>query len=118
MKTKNANTMTIDGHEAVITYQAEGRAFRGKFLGLTGHCDFVSTSIDGLEKEGRISLAEYIETCREEGIEPFEKEEKTRSFTLRYPESLEPALKSAAEAREVSRNQLIVDLLQQELHRA
>jgi hypothetical protein len=34
--------MTIDGHEAVITYQAEG-------------------------------------------IEPFEKEEKTRSFTLRYP---------------------------------
>ncbi len=55
--------MTIEGHPASVTYEAEIKAFRGKFLDATSYCDFVTSSIEGLEREGKISLADYIETC-------------------------------------------------------
>lgn len=113
--TKGNNIMTIDGHPASVTYEAEIKAFRGKFLDVTGYCDFVSNSIEGLEKEGKISLADYTETCREEGIQPFRREDKLKSFTLRYPGWLEPRLTAATTSQAVSKNQFIVQLLEREL---
>ncbi len=112
---KTNNIMTIDGHPASVTYEAEIKAFRGKFLDITGYCDFVSNSIEGLEKEGKISLAEYIETCQEEGIQPFREQDKIKSFTLRYPGWLEARLTAATTSRAVSKNQFIVQLLEREL---
>ncbi|KKG33569.1 DNA repair protein [Methanosarcina mazei] len=112
---KGNNIMTIDGHPASVAYEAEIKAFRGKFLDVTGYCDFVSNSIEGLEKEGKISLAEYIETCKEEGIQPFREEDKLKSFTLRYPGWLEARLTAAATSHAVSKNQFIVQLLEREL---
>lgn len=52
IKLKTPNSMEIAGQPAVITYVPELNAFRGKFLGLSGYCDFVSDSIQGLQKEG------------------------------------------------------------------
>ncbi|EBI9057202.1 type II toxin-antitoxin system HicB family antitoxin [Salmonella enterica] len=112
---KGNNVMTIDGHPASVTYEAEIKAFRGKFLDITGYCDFVSNSIVGLEKEGKISLAEYVETCQEEGITPFKEEDKLKSFTLRYPGWLEARLAAATASHSVSKNQFIVQLLEREL---
>ncbi|MDQ9660266.1 type II toxin-antitoxin system HicB family antitoxin, partial [Serratia marcescens] len=48
------NTMEIAGQPAVISFVPELGAFRGKFLGLSGYCDFVSDSIQGLKQEGEI----------------------------------------------------------------
>ena len=45
IKLKTPNSMEIAGQPAVITYVPELNAFRGKFLGLSGYCDFVSDSI-------------------------------------------------------------------------
>ncbi|EFB0088297.1 type II toxin-antitoxin system HicB family antitoxin [Salmonella enterica] len=112
---KGNNVMMIDGHPASVTYEAEIKAFRGKFLDVTGYCDFVSNSIVGLEKEGKISLAEYVETCQEEGIAPFKEEDKLKSFTLRYPGWLEARLTAATASHSVSKNQFIVQLLEREL---
>ncbi|EBB2280114.1 type II toxin-antitoxin system HicB family antitoxin [Salmonella enterica] len=112
---KGNNIMTIGGHPASVTYEAEIRAFRGKFLDVTGYCDFVSDSIEGLENEGRISLAEYEETCKEENITPFKDDEKMKSFTLRYPGWLEARLTAATASHSVSKNQFIVQLLEKEL---
>ncbi|MGC6733027.1 type II toxin-antitoxin system HicB family antitoxin, partial [Escherichia coli] len=81
---------------AVITYVPELNAFRGKFLGLSGYCDFVSDSIQGLQKEGELSLREYLEDCKAAGIEPYARTEKIKTFTLRYPESLSERLNNAA----------------------
>ena len=47
IKLKTPNSMEIAGQPAVITYVPELNAFRGKFLGLSGYCDFVSDSIQG-----------------------------------------------------------------------
>ncbi|EGL2678375.1 type II toxin-antitoxin system HicB family antitoxin [Salmonella enterica] len=112
---KGNNIMTIDGHPASVAYEAEIKAFRGKFLDVTGYCDFVSNSIEGLEKEGKISLSEYIETCQEEGIAPFREEDKLKSFTLRYPGWLEARLTAVTTSHSVSKNQFIVQLLEREL---
>ncbi|MDE1476284.1 type II toxin-antitoxin system HicB family antitoxin [Xenorhabdus bovienii] len=112
---KSNNIMMIDGHSASVSYEAEIKAFRGKFLDVTGYCDFVAYSIEGLEKEGQISLAEYVETCTEEGINPFKNDEKLKSFTLRYPSWLEARLNAATTANSVSKNQFILQLLEKEL---
>jgi len=105
------NTMDIAGQPAVITYIPEINMFRGRFVGLSGYCDFVSDSIQGLHKEGEISLREWIEDCRSEGIDPYAKQEKLKTFTLRYPESLGERLNQAAAENEVSVNAFIVDTL-------
>ncbi|MBD2782214.1 type II toxin-antitoxin system HicB family antitoxin [Xenorhabdus sp. 42] len=112
---KGNNIMMINGHPALVTYEAEIKAFRGKFLDVTGYCDFVAYSIEGLEKEGQISLSEYAETCMEEGITPFKNDEKLKSFTLRYPSWLEARLTAATTANSISKNQFIVQLLEKEL---
>lgn len=113
---KSNSIMTIGGHPASVTYEAEIKAFRGKFLDVSGYCDFISDSIGGLEKEGLISLAEYQETCAEEGINPFKDEDRVKSFTLRYPGWLEARLNAATASHSVSKNQFIVQLLERELH--
>ncbi len=82
IKLKTPNSMEIAGQPAVITYVPELNAFRGKFLGLSGYCDFVSDSIQGLQKEGELSLREYLEDCKAAGIEPYARTEKIKTFTL------------------------------------
>ncbi len=60
IKLKTPNSMEIAGQPAVITYVPELNAFRGKFLGLSGYCDFVSDSIQGLQKEGELSCESIL----------------------------------------------------------
>jgi Uncharacterized protein encoded in hypervariable junctions of pilus gene clusters len=70
--------MEIAGQPAVINYVPELNAFRGKFLGLSGYCDFVSDSIQGLLQEGEISLQEYLADCQQAGIDPYVHPEKIK----------------------------------------
>ncbi|MDS0826037.1 type II toxin-antitoxin system HicB family antitoxin [Serratia marcescens] len=122
MTTKTAaatpNTMEIAGQPAIISYVPEIGAFRGKFLGLSGYCDFVSDSIQGLKAEGEISLREYLEDCSAAGIEPYARQEKIKTFTLRYPESFGERLNQAAAENEVSVNAFIVETLNERMKHA
>ncbi|HGE8303313.1 type II toxin-antitoxin system HicB family antitoxin [Serratia nevei] len=112
------NTMEIAGQPAIISYVPEIGAFRGKFLGLSGYCDFVSDSIQGLKVEGEISLREYLEDCSAAGIEPYARQEKIKTFTLRYPESFGERLNQAAAENEVSVNAFIVETLNERMKHA
>lgn len=112
------NTMEIAGQPAVISFVPELGAFRGKFLGLSGYCDFVSDSIQGLKTEGEISLREYLDDCSAAGIEPYARQEKIKTFTLRYPESFGERLNQAAAEHEVSVNAFIVETLNERMKHA
>ncbi|MDE5260674.1 toxin-antitoxin system HicB family antitoxin [Serratia marcescens] len=112
------NTMEIAGQPAIISYVPEIGTFRGKFLGLSGYCDFVSDSIQGLKAEGEISLREYLDDCSAAGIEPYARQEKIKTFTLRYPESFGERLNQAAAENEVSVNAFIVDTLNERMKHA
>ncbi|QWA12063.1 type II toxin-antitoxin system HicB family antitoxin [Sodalis ligni] len=115
---KTPNTMVVAGQPAIISYVPEIGMFRGKFIGLSGYCDFVADSIDGLKSEGEVSLREYLEDCRENHIDPYEREEKVKTFTLRYPESFGEQLAVAAAEHHVSVNSFIVETLNERLKHA
>lgn len=110
---KNNNIMIIKGQPAVITFEAEPGAFRGRFLNVNGYCDFVSDSINGLRREGEISLAAFLQDCEEEGITPFREEEQER-LTLRVSGRLGMRISAVASQHAISKNQLIVQILERE----
>jgi predicted HicB family RNase H-like nuclease len=110
---KTSNNMMIQGQPAVNNYEAEIGAFRGKFLNVSGYCDFVANSIEGLQQEGEISLAEYVKACEEEGIDPYCQEHQER-LTLRVSSRLGSRLSAIAKQHAISKNQLIVDVLERE----
>jgi predicted HicB family RNase H-like nuclease len=64
------NVMKIDGHQAIIVFDPEIDMFRGEFTGLNGGADFYAADVAGLQREGAISLALFLKTCAEKGIEP------------------------------------------------
>ncbi|MGD9424704.1 type II toxin-antitoxin system HicB family antitoxin [Pantoea sp. NSTU24] len=115
MNKRSNSLITVAGQPAVITCVPEINLFRGRFTGLSGYCDFVSDSVQGLHKEGAISLREYLEDCAASGIDPYALQEKTKTFTLRYPESMGERLSQAAAQNETSLNAFIVETLNEKL---
>jgi predicted HicB family RNase H-like nuclease len=107
------NQMTINGVKAVITYDPDIEMFRGEFIGLNGGADFYASDVDGLKREGEISLKVFLDACREDGIEPY----KTFSgkFMVRIPTELHTEIAGAAAAEGKSLNQWITDALEREV---
>lgn len=112
------NKYEIAGQPAVVSFVPELNEFRGKFLGLSGYCDFVADSVEGLHREGEISLREYLEDCRAEGIDPYARQEKQKTFTLRYNEALAAKLTRAAAENDMSLNTFIVTILEERISHA
>lgn len=108
------NTMEIAGFKATINYDPDIEMFRGEFQGLNGGADFYAKDIDGLHKEGQISLQVFLEMCEEEGIEP--RKEYSGKFNLRVPPKLHAEVAARAAANGKSLNQWLVDLLNENIH--
>lgn len=103
------NTMTIDGHKAVITFDPEIQMFRGEFLGLNGGADFYAKDVKGLLREGKISLRVFLEACVEDGVEP--RKSFSGKFSLRVDPAIHEAAAIAAAAHGKSLNQWAEDVL-------
>lgn len=59
------NTMEIDGYTAIIQFDPDIDMFRGEFVGLKGGgADFHARDVDGLRKEGAVSLKVFLEMCQ------------------------------------------------------
>jgi predicted HicB family RNase H-like nuclease len=108
--------MTINGHRAVIEFDEELKLFRGEFTGLNGGADFYADSIQGLEQEGQASLKEFLDTCREHGIDPIR--HFSGKFQVRVDKDLHAKAVETAAAKGISLNQLIITALKHELHLA
>ena len=101
------NVMTFeDGYKAVIAYDPEIEMFRGEFVGLNGAADFYAADLEGLKREGKISL----EVCAEKGIAP---KKQAGRFALRLDPETYQSVAIAASASGKSINQFIVDSLKQ-----
>jgi len=107
------NQMTINGVKAVITYDSDIELFRGEFIGLNGGADFYAADVDGLKREGEISLRVFLDACREDGVDPF----KTFSgkFNVRIPADLHARIVGAAAAEGKSLNQWVSEALNREV---
>jgi len=82
----DATLANVAGQPAVTPSVREINRFRERFTGLSGYYDLVSDSVQGLHKEGEISLRECLKNCADSGIHPYAEQEKIKTFTLQYPE--------------------------------
>lgn len=105
------NTMTIDGYQAVISFDADMQMFRGEFVGLNGGADFYAKDVDGLRHEGEISLRVFLEACAEDGVDP--RKHFSGKFSLRVDPELHEAASIAAAARGQSLNQWATEAIRQ-----
>ena len=103
------NTMNIDGHRAVITFDPDIVMFRGEFSGLSGGADFYAEDVAGLRREGATSLRVYLEACASRGIDPLAK--ASGAINLRVPPDLHRAATLAAKASGKSLNQWATQVL-------
>lgn len=110
----NINILEFEqGYKAVISYDSELEMFRGEFVGLNGGADFYATDIEGLKKEGQISLRVFLETCKEKGISP---KRKGGKFALRLDPELYHDICVIAKAHNVSINTFIEENLRKIVH--
>ncbi len=107
------NQMTINGVNAVITYDSDLELFRGEFVGLNGGADFYAADVAGLKHEGEISLQVFMDTCKESGIEPFKS--FSGKFNVRITPNLHASIVNAATASGKSLNQWISEALSREV---
>jgi len=105
------NTMTINGYQAVISYDPDIQMFRGEFVGLNGGADFYARDVDGLRHEGEISLRVFLEACAEDGVDP--RKHFSGKFSLRVDPELHEAATIAAAAHGQSLNQWVAEAIRQ-----
>jgi len=99
--------MMINEHRAVIKYDPDIEMFRGEFINLSGGADFYASDVDGLKKQGELSLKVYLDACKEKGVEPYKS--YSGRFNLRIPADLHAAAVTAASAQGKSLNEFIAD---------
>ncbi len=110
------NTMTINDYQAVISFDPDIQMFRGEFVGLNGSADFYAKDVDGLHREGEISLRVFLDACKEDGVDPHKY--FSGKFSLRVDPELHEAATIAAAAHGQSLNQWAAEAIRQATHAA
>ena len=105
------NTMTINGYQAVIAFDSDIQMFRGEFIGLNRGADFYAADVEGLKREGEISLRVFFEACARRGIEP--RKHFSGKFSLRVDAATHEAAAIAAAAHGQSLNQWAAEAIRQ-----
>lgn len=105
------NVMTIDGQQAVITYDPDIEMFRGEFIALNGGADFYAADVAGLHREGELSLNAFMDECAKRGIEP--RKSFSGKFVLRVSPDIHAAAATAAAASGESLNQWVAGVIKE-----
>ena len=105
------HTMTINAYQAVISFDPDIQMFRGEFVGLNGGADFYAKDVDGLRREGEISLRVFLEACAEDGVDLHK--HFSGKFSLRVDPELHEAAVIAAAAHGQSLNQWAAEAIRQ-----
>ena len=77
--------MTYKGFVGVVEYDDEARIFSGEVINTRTVITFQGTTVDEVENEFHASVDDYLEWCKEDGIEP-EKPYSGRFNVRIYPQ--------------------------------
>ncbi|RJP24862.1 MAG: type II toxin-antitoxin system HicB family antitoxin [Candidatus Omnitrophota bacterium] len=102
--------MKYKGYHARIVYDESIKEFHGRITGIRDMVNFHASSVEDLEREFRVSVDDYLLSCKETGREP----ERTYSgqFVVRLKPELHRKIASFAEAHGKSMNEVITEAME------
>ena len=103
------NVMEINGYKALIAFDPDTNLFRGEFIDLNGGADFYAADVKSLQREGKVSLKIFLETCNEDGVEPHEN--YSGKLMVRLPAELHQRAALSAAAHGKSLNAWLSDVV-------
>jgi len=105
------NILDIDGQKAVVSFDPDVGLLRGEFLGLSGGADFYASDVEGLIREGQLSLKVYLDLCAEKGVEPYR--QFSGRFNIRLAPEVHAAAVTAAAAEDKSLNEWVAEKIEE-----
>ena len=105
--------MNYKGYIGSVEYDDENRVFTGTVINTRTVITFHGSSVDELEKEFHTSVDDYLQWCREDGIEP----EKPYSgkFNVRFSPELHRRAALGAKRLGISLNSFMERAVEDEL---
>lgn len=105
--------MNYKGYIGEVEYDDEAKIFSGTVINTRTVITFQGTSVEELEKEFKNSVDDYLEWCKEDGIEP----EKPYSgkFNVRFLPALHRKAAIAAKKLNMSLNSFVEKSVEDEL---
>lgn len=105
--------MNYKGYIGSVEYDDENRVFTGTVINTRTVITFHGSSVDELEKEFQTSVDDYLQWCREDGIEP----EKPYSgkFNVRFSPELHRRAALGAKRLGISLNSFMERAVEDEL---
>ena len=101
------------GYIGYVEYDDENRIFAGSVINTRTVITFQGSSVDEIEKEFRASVDDYLEWCKEDGIEP--EKPYSGNFTVRFTPELHQKAAAGAKMLGVSLNGFIEKSVKDEL---
>lgn len=107
------NVMRYKGYWAKVQYSEEDNCFLGKIEGIIDSITFEGTTVDELRKDFEDAIDTYIESCKEDGVEP--RKQYSGSFNIRVSPELHRDASILSKLRDISLNQLVERALAKEV---
>ncbi len=105
--------MEYKGYLGNVVYDAEARLFHGDVINTRDVITFQGTTVDEIEQALKDSIDDYIEWCKDEGVEP-EKPYSGR-FNLRISPKLHKEAAITAKSLDMSINSFVEKAIIDEL---
>ncbi|MCP5048168.1 MAG: type II toxin-antitoxin system HicB family antitoxin [bacterium] len=105
--------LEYNGYIGRVEFSAEDRIFHGKIDFINDLVTFEATSVEELEKEFRVAVDDYLETCKTLNIAPQKPFKGT--FNIRIHPELHKEAAFLAAKRNLSLNRLVEEAIKHEL---
>ena len=102
--------MTYKGYYGSVHYSDEDRVFHGKLESIRGLVSYEGTDIEGLRRAFEEAVEDYLQLCKDEGVEPERPFKGT--FNVRTGSDLHRRAVLLAKAKGTNLNQIVTEALE------
>lgn len=106
--------MNYKGYLGDVKFDSDARIFHGDVLNTRDVITFQGKSVDELELAFQESIEDYLEWCREDGVEP--ERPYSGKFNLRISPELHKEIAIAAKMLKLSINRFVEKAIQDEIY--
>ncbi len=105
-----SNMMKYKGHYGSVNFSAEDKIFYGKLEFINSAVLFEGTDIKSLEKDFKEAVNDYIEMCKQKGLEP--QKPFNGSFNVRTGSELHRRAVIYAQEQNSNLNKVVIEALE------